>query len=106
KTMDVWINGIRADQSANRNEMAEEEQAPHATLRYHPMLRWTGKMIYDYINKFNLPRHPLDEKGYHSIGCEPCTRRMDVQNDSDRGGRWFGLKKVECGLHTELVKKQ
>ncbi len=100
---DVWINGIRADQSAHRRSMAVEQRAPHGALRFHPMLDWTSKMIFDYIREFQLPRHPLEDAGYLSIGCEPCTRKIDL--DNDRSGRWFGLHKTECGLHTDLVER-
>ena len=104
RSYDVWINGIRAGQSEVRAHMQLEEQAPHGCLRFHPMLAWSSKMIYEYQQEWNLPKHPLEEQGYVSIGCEPCTRRIDAGGDS-RGGRWCGLKKLECGLHTELVVK-
>lgn len=100
---DVWINGIRSDQNANRKNMEAEQKAPHDSLRFHPMLDWTPKMIYEYINQHHLPRHPLDEAGYQSIGCEPCTRKFDL--NTERDARWFGMNKTECGLHTELVTK-
>lgn len=101
---DVWINGVRADQSAVRAAMKVEQPAPYGKLRFHPMLDWTSKMIWEYQKAFKLPRHPLEEQGYVSIGCEPCTRRLDP-NMQEREARWYGLKKVECGLHTELVSK-
>lgn len=100
---DVWINGIRKDQNANRKNMRSEEQTPDGKLRYHPMLDWSNKLIYEYRKLHQLPEHPLEAKGYFSVGCEPCTRKMDVT--SERHGRWFGMKKTECGLHTELVQK-
>jgi phosphoadenosine phosphosulfate reductase len=99
---DVWINGVRADQSTVRKNMQEEMPAPHNTLRYHPMLPWTPKMIYEYRKKYDLPEHPLDAMGYMSIGCEPCTRRFDPEMQ-EREVRWYGLKKTECGLHTDLI---
>ena len=101
---DIWINGVRADQSSVRAAMKEIQPSLHDTLRYHPMLNWTSKMIWDYRKEYNLPTHPLEEKGYISIGCEPCTRRISSAMQ-EREARWFGLKKVECGLHTELVVK-
>jgi phosphoadenosine phosphosulfate reductase len=61
-------------------------------------------MIGQYQKEFDLPRHPLEEKGFVSIGCEPCTRKLDPDM-LEREARWYGLKKVECGLHTELVSK-
>lgn len=103
--MDVWINGIRADQSTTRKEMKTEELTPNGTLRFHPMLDWTNKMIYQYINKHSLPKNPLEKKGYLSIGCEPCTIKF-FANENIRSGRWHGMSKTECGLHTDLVKKK
>jgi phosphoadenosine phosphosulfate reductase len=103
RTYDVWINGVRADQSAVRAAMMVEQPAAHGAVRFHPMLNWNAKMIWQYQQEFKLPKHPLEAKGYVSIGCEPCTRRLDP-NMLEREARWYGLKKVECGLHTELVK--
>ena len=100
---DVWINGIRADQNANRKKMGIEQDGAFNCMRFHPFLDWNNKMIFDYIKEYNLPKHPLDDKGYLSIGCDPCTRKIDLQNE--RSGRWFGLNKTECGLHTDLVGK-
>lgn len=100
---DVWINGVRADQSDTRKNFKVEEKAKMGVLRYHPMLDWNGKMIYDYLREHKIPHHPLEEKGYFSIGCEPCTRKFSL--DDNRQGRWFGLKKTECGLNTDLVVK-
>ncbi|MEQ8583193.1 MAG: phosphoadenylyl-sulfate reductase [Marinoscillum sp.] len=104
RTNDVWINGVRGDQSSTRKAMKTEQEAPFDTIRFHPMLDWNMKTIFAYIREHNLPRHPLDSKGYLSIGCEPCTRKLDPEMQ-EREARWFGLNKVECGLHTDLVKK-
>lgn len=101
---DIWINGIRADQNANRAEMQEEEPAPHGTTRYHPMLRWDARSIHYYAREHDLPSHPLEAQGYLSIGCEPCTTKF-LDEGNERNARWFGLNKTECGLHTDLVEK-
>jgi phosphoadenosine phosphosulfate reductase len=101
---DVWISGVRADQNANRAKMEREIRTPGGKMRYHPILEWTSKMIHEYAVEHGLPRHPLEEKGYFSIGCEPCTQSVFEQSE-ERGGRWAGMKKTECGLHTDLVKK-
>lgn len=101
---DIWINGIRADQNKNRAQMQEEQATPQGATRYHPMLKWTSKDIFDYRKEHQLPAHPLEAKGYLSIGCEPCTRKS-IDDHEERNSRWFGLNKVECGLHTDLVKK-
>lgn len=102
---DVWINGVRADQSKVRSEFFVEDFAPHNVLRYHPILDWTKQMVWSYIKENNLPRHPLNDKGYVSIGCEPCTRKISL-NDDERAGRWYGMNKTECGLNTDLVIKK
>ncbi|TVQ10174.1 MAG: phosphoadenylyl-sulfate reductase [Bacteroidetes bacterium] len=96
---DIWINGIRAEQSSYRNNLSEFEPTGGKTVRYHPLLNWTREDIEEYLLKHNLPAHPLEMSGYKSIGCEPCTR--PVQADDNRQGRWFGMKKTECGLHSE-----
>ncbi|MBN2668450.1 MAG: phosphoadenylyl-sulfate reductase [Bacteroidales bacterium] len=101
---DVWINGVRADQTEVRKAMNIEELSKFGTVRFHPMLDWTKQDIYAYIREHKLPKHPLDEKGYLSIGCEPCTRKMVLGDE--RASRWFGLNKTECGLNTELVQKK
>jgi len=101
---DIWINGVRADQSSVRKAMKEEQAAPNDTIRFHPMLGWNSKMIYEYRKEFNLPSHPMEEEGYLSIGCEPCTRKIDPEMN-EREVRWFGLNKTECGLHTDLIEK-
>lgn len=104
KSMDVWINGIRADQNSYRAGLKGEEATPQGALRYHPILDWTSKDIHDYRMKYDLPAHPLEKKGYLSIGCEPCTRSV-FEGSDERSARWFGMNKIECGIHTDLIKK-
>lgn len=101
-TYDVWINGVRADQNLNRQTMMVEQPAPHGVLRFHPLIGWSTKEIFEYRKKYDLPEHPLELKGYFSVGCEPCTRKVDLEMQ-EREARWYGLKKSECGLHTDLV---
>lgn len=103
KEKDVWITGIRKDQNENRSNFEFEIKGAHNTVRFHPMLNWSKQMIWHYIKKHNLPRHPLESSGYISIGCEPCTRKMTFDDINEREGRWQGMKKTECGLHTELL---
>lgn len=105
KEYDIWINGVRADQSAARKAMKVEQPAPHHVIRFHPMLDWTPTTIYAYLREHDIPRHPLDAKGYVSIGCEPCTKRLDPDMQ-EREARWYGLNKTECGLNTDLVSAE
>jgi len=102
---DVWINGVRADQTEVRKNMSVEQSAKYGVRRYHPMLDWDKRSIYRYIKEHQLPKHPLEEKGYLSIGCEPCTRKVDLSM-GERASRWFGLNKTECGLNTDLVDNE
>lgn len=100
---DVWINGIRMDQSDTRSNRKRYETNIDGLIRLHPMLEWTSKHVYYYSQKHNLPKHPLDHKGYTSIGCLPCTSsHCSVQPGNSRAGRWEGRKKTECGLHTQI----
>ncbi len=101
---DVWINGIRAEQNNFRSSLRMEEHARHNVIRFHPMIDWTAKDIYQYRKQYNLPEHPLESKGYLSIGCEPCTRKLDLEMQ-EREARWYGLNKTECGLNTDLIKE-
>lgn len=97
---DIWISGVRTDQSSTRAAFDPIMVANDGKIRYHPMLYWTSKMVYDYIKEFDLPKHPLHDAGYKSIGCVPCT--VSWADDYERNGRWQGQSKTECGLHTEL----
>lgn len=94
---DVWISGVRAEQSSIRKNFKIEEVGRNYATRYHPLLYWTAVDMDAYILAHGLPLHPLEEKGYKSIGCEPCTRPVNSENK--REGRWSGMKKTECGLH-------
>lgn len=100
---DIWINGVRRDQTKFRASLQEEEIMAEGKRRYHPMLDWTSKMIWTYRQAHQLPEHPLDAKGYLSIGCMPCTRAY-AEGQDGRGGRWAGQAKEECGIQTAFVK--
>jgi len=101
---DVWVNGIRAEQNAFRSDLKEEQSVKYDAIRFHLLIGWTSKDIFEYRKKYNLPEHPLESKGYFSIGCEPCTRKLDLEMQ-EREARWYGLNKTECGLNTDLVEK-
>lgn len=103
KEHDVWISGVRSDQTQFRKGLMEEQEGTFDTLRYHPMLDWDARMIWDYRKHYNLPEHPLEATGYLSIGCVPCTRKFADTVD-ERATRWQGMTKEECGIHTEFIK--
>jgi len=101
---DVWISGIRKNQTANRKILNEIEETPEGIIRYHPILFWTDQDIENYSTENHLPSHPLHSHGYNSIGCEPCTKK--IVNNNARANRWIGKNKTECGLHTTLIRKR
>ena len=101
---DVWISGVRATQSAHRASMQTEARGRHGILRYHPILDWDNADVFSYLDAHGLPRHPLEAEGYLSVGCRPCTRSLwdgSYAGGGERGGRWGGMKKTECGLHLD-----
>ncbi len=98
-----WIAGLRRKQSATRKDIDIVEEYGSGLIKVHPIATWTSKDTYDYMKKHNLPFHPLWEKGYTSIGCEPCTR-LPLSGQDERSGRWAGQDKTECGIHTFLPK--
>jgi len=102
KTHDVWISGVRADQSSTRKVMQFKMEGKYGVERYHPFLEWNNRMIWTYRNLHELPPHPLEEKGFLSIGCSPCTSNV---MSGERTGRWSGQSKIECGLHLGLKEK-
>ncbi|MGV3686560.1 MAG: phosphoadenylyl-sulfate reductase [Daejeonella sp.] len=98
----VWITGIRADQSLNREHMDNVEwDEGNQILKYHPIFDWTLEQVKEYIRENNVPYNPLHDKGFPSIGCAPCTRAVREGEDF-RAGRWWweDQSKKECGLHT------
>lgn len=93
-----WISGVRHDQTAHRAGLRVLEPQPDGPLKVHPLLAWTKADLWTYINRHDLPTHPLLAQGYLSIGCAPCTRPVTAGED-ERAGRWTGTGKTECGLH-------
>ena len=91
------ITGRKRFQTRERAEMQPVEFF-EGRFRFNPLTDWTLADLEAYTEKFNLPRHPLVEDGYPSIGCMPCTRRVQA-GESYRDGRWAGLDKDECGIH-------
>lgn len=97
----VWITGIRAEQSANREDMDFVEwDEVNQIVKIHPLFLWSLTDVEEHLKKFNVPYNPLHDKGYPSIGCQPCTRAVQAGEDF-RAGRWWweDKSKKECGLH-------
>ncbi len=95
----AWVTGIRRDQTSNRRDTPIITEQSGGLLKVAPLASWNRTDLRAYITEHNLPAHPLEHKGYRSIGCEPCT--VPVVNEYDeRSGRWVSYSKTECGLHT------
>lgn len=101
--MSIWITGIRASQSDNRSDMQLfEYDEKHALIKYNPLLHWSYDEVKKYVHDNGVPYNILHDKGFVSIGCEPCTRAIQEGEDF-RAGRWWweDNSKKECGLHSK-----
>lgn len=96
----VWITGLRAEQSENRSDLhLFEYDANFDILKFNPLLKWTLEEVQKYIDDNNVPQNSLHKKGFVSIGCAPCTRAIAPGEDI-RAGRWsWESSHKECGLH-------
>ncbi|MFC0351580.1 phosphoadenylyl-sulfate reductase [Undibacterium danionis] len=97
----AWITGQRRAQSATRTELAvQEDDVAHAMQKFNPLADWSEDDVWHYIRSNNVPYNALHDKGYPSIGCEPCTRAIQPGEDV-RAGRWWweNPESKECGLH-------
>ena len=96
----VWITGLRAEQSENRNDLALfEYDEKFEIIKFNPLLKWTLKEVEDYLEINNVPQNALHKQGFVSIGCAPCTRAIAPGEDI-RAGRWsWESSHKECGLH-------
>ncbi|HZJ15481.1 MAG TPA: phosphoadenylyl-sulfate reductase [Chthoniobacteraceae bacterium] len=103
----VWITGLRRQQSETREKTRILELyhfdvlRDHYILKMNPMVNWSREAVWAYIKEHNLPYNPLHDRGYRSIGCQPCTRPIS-EGENERAGRWTGFDKSECGIHTFL----
>jgi phosphoadenosine phosphosulfate reductase len=95
----AWMSGLRRTESAARAKTPlVSYDVSRGLVKLNPIAGWSDADVAGYVKDHDLPMHPLAERGYDSIGCWPCTRPVDVGEDS-RAGRWAGLDKTECGLH-------
>lgn len=96
---DGWITGRKRFQAGTRTALAPFEAEPASgRIKLNPLADWSARDIADYMDRHALPRHPLITRGFPSIGCMPCTSRVQPGEDS-RAGRWRGHDKTECGIH-------
>ncbi|MGD7787700.1 phosphoadenylyl-sulfate reductase [Propionibacteriaceae bacterium Y1700] len=97
---EAWVTGVRREDNALRaNTQFVEWDAKHQMVKINPIAAWTFDDVLDYAQTNAVPVNDLLTQGYPSIGCEPCTRRV-APGEDPRAGRWAGLSKTECGIHT------
>ncbi|BDX37340.1 phosphoadenosine phosphosulfate reductase [Tenuifilaceae bacterium CYCD] len=101
KGLEVWICGLRREQSSTRtqNQLVEWDEA-NGLIKLNPLIDWTEQQVWDYLKQNNVPYNILHDKGFPSIGCQPCTRAIFPGEDV-RAGRWWweDPETKECGLH-------
>ncbi|NIP29408.1 MAG: phosphoadenylyl-sulfate reductase [Candidatus Dadabacteria bacterium] len=108
KSLDGWITSIRRDQTTNRASAKkfEVDYLHGRILKVNPIVDWTTKHVWDYIDENNVPYNKLHDIGYPSIGCAPCTRPVRPGEDP-RSGRWWWETESdkECGIHFDYDSK-
>ncbi len=96
----IWITGLRADQSENRNSMKLFEYDENFDIiKFNPLLKWSLEEVQQYLEVNNVPQNALHKKGFVSIGCAPCTRAISEGEDIRAGRWWWESSHKECGLH-------
>ncbi|MEI7828926.1 MAG: phosphoadenylyl-sulfate reductase [Prolixibacteraceae bacterium] len=99
--LDVWICGLRRDQSITRSDMQPIEwDETNGLIKLNPLIDWTEEHVLTYIKAYNIPYNPLHDRNFPSIGCQPCTRAI-LPGEDLRAGRWWweNPDTKECGLH-------
>ncbi|MBT8458459.1 MAG: phosphoadenylyl-sulfate reductase [Boseongicola sp.] len=95
---EAWITGRKRIQSGRRASIEFFEVDGENRMKINPLAHFSQKDVAEYMQNNKLPRHPLVEKGFASIGCAPCTTRV-ADDEDPRAGRWRGVDKTECGMH-------
>ncbi|NHN35853.1 phosphoadenylyl-sulfate reductase [Pseudomaricurvus alcaniphilus] len=112
--VDAWITGQRKDQSPGTRAQIPVIQDDKAfahergpLTKFNPLANWTSQQVWDYIRAFEVPYNPLHDRGFVSIGCEPCTRPVGP-GQHEREGRWWWEEatKKECGLHAVNFERE
>jgi phosphoadenosine phosphosulfate reductase len=103
-----WFTALRRDQSPSRANLQDVEPFAlpngNSIRKISPLARWTAKDVWAYAKAHDIPLLPLYDRGYTSIGCEPCTT-LPLDPNNPRSGRWQG-EKLECGIHIEAGKEE
>ena len=103
----VWLTGLRRSQSVTRQDIPMIEwDENYQIIKVNPLVNWNYEQVWQYIKTNNVPYHKLHDQEYYSIGCQPCTRPIDKDEDI-RAGRWWWEtpENKECGLHSKEKMK-
>jgi thioredoxin-dependent adenylylsulfate APS reductase len=101
----AWITAIRRDQTPERaTARVVETDRKFGLIKVNPLVTWTHDDVWAHLYANDVPYNPLHERGYPSIGCQPCTSPV-VPGENLRAGRWRGSAKKECGLHVDVKEK-
>ena len=101
-----WITGLRREQADSRSTISTvERDETHGILKFNPLADWTHGDVWEYLRANDVPYNALHDRGFMSIGCEPCTRPTNP-GQHEREGRWWWEEetKKECGLHLNPVR--
>ncbi len=96
-----WVTGRKRFQTSERGVLPHFELTADERIKINPLAYWSNEDVAAYKKRHDLPRHPLFDKGYSSIGCAPCTSAVSEGEDV-RAGRWRGKNKAECGIHFDV----
>ncbi len=103
--LDGWFTGLRREQWASRAAIrkVELDHDHGGIVKVNPLADWTKQEVWEYLEANGVPHHPLYDRGYSSIGCDPCTRPIQPGED-DRAGRWWWEVNApkECGIHCPI----
>jgi len=101
-----WVTGLRCTEGRTRTDFREVEERDKGLVKLNPILIWKEREVWQYLALYQVLVNPLYKEGYRSLGCLPCTRITNDENE--RAGRWIGTSKCggECGIHTRPLKSK
>jgi len=99
-----WVTGLRCTEGRTRTDYKEVEERDKGLIKLNPILIWKEREVWQYLALYGVKVNPLYKEGYRSLGCAPCTKITN--EDNERAGRWIGTSKCggECGIHTRPLK--
>jgi len=102
--VECWVTGLRCTEGRTRTDFKEVEERDKGLIKLNPILIWKEREVWQYLALYSVPVNPLYAEGYRSLGCAPCTKITN--DDNERAGRWIGTSKCggECGIHTRPLK--